>query len=320
MQSSTSTVATRDGHALFRYAWAPEVGAPLRGVLHVSHGMAEHGARYARFGEALAARGWVVYAHDHRGHGRSATRDEDLGFFADRDGWSLVVRDLAELLERERAAHPELPVVLFGHSMGSFVAQQLLAERAELVDAAVLSGSNGSPGLLAQAGRLVARLERARLGARGRSTLLTDLSFGGYNKGFAPTRTAFDWLSRDAAEVDAYAADPRCGFVCTAGMWVDLLDALPTLTRPERLARIPKDLPLYVFSGDRDPVGENGAGVRRLVVAYRRAGLSQVTLKLYPDGRHEMLNETNRAEVVAELLAWLEANARLRQRKAEVAA
>ncbi|MCI0571979.1 MAG: alpha/beta hydrolase [Myxococcaceae bacterium] len=320
MHSSTSTVSVQDGHSVHLQRWAPATGTPVRGVMHLVHGMAEHAARYARLAGALTARGWVVYAHDQRGHGRTAAREEDLGFFAPRDGWNHLVRDLGELLARERSEHPGVPLVLLGHSMGSFVVQQFLSVQPELVDAAVLSASNGSPPLLAHAGRLVARLERARLGPRGRSKLLGALSFGEYNKAFAPTRTAFDWLSRDAAEVDLYVADPRCGFDCTTTAWVDLLDALPGLTGAGALARIPKDLPVYVFSGDRDPVGENGKGVRRLVEAYQRAGLRSVTLTLYPEGRHEMLNETNRDQVVSELLAWLEANARVRQRNTEAAA
>jgi alpha-beta hydrolase superfamily lysophospholipase len=245
-----------------------------------------------------------VYASDLRGHGRSAERDEDLGWF--EGGWARVVRDVAGFVADERARHPGVPFVLFGHSMGSFIVQQTLWNYPEGIDGAVLSGSNGRPGLLAQAGRVVTRIERARLGPRGRSKLLDQLSFGGFNKPFAPNRTEFDWLSRDAAEVDRYIADPRCGFICTTALWVDIVDALPGLTRPDRLARIPRDLPVYIFSGERDPVGEAGAGVRRLVDQYRAAGLSHTKLQLYPEGRHEMLNDVNRSEVIANLAAWLD--------------
>jgi alpha-beta hydrolase superfamily lysophospholipase len=320
MQTSTPAYTADDGHPLFVHRWAPEAGVPVRGVMHVTHGMAEHSARYARLGEALASRGWVVTAHDQRGHGRSVGPGEELGQFAKTGGWERVVRDVTGLLQWARSEHPGLPLVAFGHSMGSFVTQSALFTRPELADAAVLSGSNGAPGLLAQAGRVVARVERARLGERGRSALLTELSFGAYNKPYQPARTKFDWLSRDAAEVDKYVADPACGFMVTTSMWVDLLDALPTLSKAENLARLPKDLPLYLFSGDKDPVGELGAGVKRLGEAYRQAGLKDVTVRLYPDGRHEMLNELNRQQVMDDLASWLDGHVKVRTRDGRAAA
>jgi alpha-beta hydrolase superfamily lysophospholipase len=216
-----------------------------------------------------------------------------------------MVKDLDLHLARERADHPGLPVTLMGHSMGSFLTQTYLIEHGAGLKAAVLSGSNGKPSLLAQAGRLVARLERLRLGERGKSALMASLSFQAFNKQFAPNRTAFDWLSRDPAEVDLYVADPRCGFEVTTSLWVDQLDALAANADPARQAQLPKDLPVLIFSGTRDAVGENGAGVERLVAEYRRAGLTRVTSKLYPDARHETLNETNRDEVTRDLVSWL---------------
>jgi alpha-beta hydrolase superfamily lysophospholipase len=164
---------------------------------------------------------------------------------------------------------------------------------------------------------LLARLERLRLGERGKSNLLTGLSFDGFNKAFKPNRTKFDWLSRDQAEVDKYIADPRCGFACSASLWVDLLDTLGENAKPERQALIPKDLPVYVFSGSRDPVGANTKSLVQLLGAYRAAGLTNVKHKFYPEGRHEMLNETNRDEVTRDILAWLDAT--VRERAAKVA-
>jgi alpha-beta hydrolase superfamily lysophospholipase len=303
MRSDTFTLPADDGAALFVHRFLPD-GTP-RAVIHVAHGMAEHGARYARLAAALTAEGFAVYADDHRGHGKTARADADLGFAGASGGWARLVKDLDLLLARERADHPGLPVTMMGHSMGSFLTQTYLIEHGAGLKAAVLSGSCGKPGILAQAGRLVARLERLRLGERGKSALMTSLSFGAYAKQFAPTRTVFDWLSRDPAEVDAYIADPRCGFEVTTSLWVDLLDALAANGDSARQARVPSGLPVYLFSGSRDPVGENGAGVERLAAEYRRAGLAQVTLKLYPDARHETLNETNRDEVTKDLVAWL---------------
>jgi alpha-beta hydrolase superfamily lysophospholipase len=291
-----------DGVELAAYRWRP-AGTP-RALLFIAHGMAEHAARYDAFASFLAQHGIVVEAHDHRGHGKTARTQDELGFFAERDGWRRVVDDVRERLARARENNPGLKIILFGHSMGSFVSQQILYESPGLIDAAILSGSNGRPLRIASVGRLVARLERLRLGRHGRSKLLTDLSFGPFNKRFAPNRTEFDWLSRDTAQVDAYVADPLCGFLCTTQFWVDLLDALPPLAKEKNRDRVPEALPVLIFSGDEDPVGVN---LSELVKGYRGNGMTHVAVKLYAGGRHEMLNETNRNEVQDDVLVWLDA-------------
>ncbi|XXX78607.1 alpha/beta hydrolase [Sorangium sp. So ce134] len=313
MPADTFTFQADDGRELFVYRWLPDDGA--RGIFHIAHGMSEHAGRYARLAHALCAAGWAVYANDHRGHGRTARESGELGFFASQGGFRRVVRDLAGLIAREREEHPGLPVVLFGHSMGSSLVQAYLIERGGSIDGAVLSGSSGKPSPLVDAGRLLARAERRRLGERGKSQLLQSMSFDSFNKLFAPARTPFDWLSRDRAEVDAYMADPRCGFPATVSLWIDLLDAMVEIAQPERLSQIPKDLPVYVFSGSRDPVGGPLKGVTQMLEGYRAAGLRRVTHRIYPGGRHEMLNEINREEVARDLLAWLAAEV-----KAEAAA
>ena len=188
--------------------------------------------------------------------------------------------------------------------MGSFVAQQFIAEQGGSLLGAVLTGSNGPPSALAKAGVWLAKLERWRIGPRGRSALLTKLGFGRMNERIAAPRCDFDWLSRDNAIVEAYLADPLCGFPVATQFWIDLLEALDVIAGPAVIAGVPKALPVCLLSGDADPVGEFGQGVRRLAAAYAAAGLTRVTLRLYPGARHEVLNETNRAEVVADLLAW----------------
>jgi alpha-beta hydrolase superfamily lysophospholipase len=306
MQASTSIHRAPDGTELLVHRWAPDEGTPVRAAMHVAHGMAEHGGRYARLAEALTAKGFVVYADDHRGHGQTA-RPGELGHLGDEGGWGKCLDDLRRMIREEKAAHAGLPFVLFGHSMGSFMTQELLFDLSRDLDAAVLSGSNGKPTLLASAGRLVARAERLRVGARGVSKLLGKLSFDAFNQAFAPNRTAFDWLSRDEAEVDAYVNDPHCGFDCTTATWIEVLDALARIAEPARQSRIRKDLPIYVVTGAKDAANEMGEGVRRLLSAYAQAGLSRVTSRFYPDARHELLNETNRDEVTRDLVAWLEA-------------
>ncbi|HSN98972.1 MAG TPA: alpha/beta hydrolase [Candidatus Nanopelagicales bacterium] len=307
MRSDTFTFEADDGAGLFVYRWLPDEGAPRLGVVHIVHGMAEHAGRYARLAESLTAAGWAVYAGDLRGHGKTARSTGDLGFFAADGGFLRVVRDQEQLIQLEKRESPDLPLVILGHSMGSYLAQRLLMQRGRDVQGAVLSGTSGKPNAIAAAGRTLARVEKKRLGPRGRSALLMRLSFGAFNDAFKPTRTAYDWLSRDPAEVDRYAADRRCGFPVTASLWVDLLDAMAEISKPEMHARIPKDLPVYIFAGSEDPVGERSKSVLQLASALRAAGLRRVEHRIYPGGRHEMLNETNRDEVVRDLLAWLTA-------------
>jgi alpha-beta hydrolase superfamily lysophospholipase len=193
--------------------------------------------------------------------------------------------------------------VFLGHSLGSFLGQEFVAEHSDALAGAIYSGSSGKPPPIATLARLIARAERLRLGKRGKSQLIGQMWFGAYNRPFAPARTAFDWLSRDEKEVDAYIADPYCGFPFTNQLAIDVLDALPGLLAPERLARIRKDLPIYIFSGERDPVGAN---IKGLIDALKRAGFTQVTARIYPDARHETLNETTREEVTRDLIAWLD--------------
>jgi alpha-beta hydrolase superfamily lysophospholipase len=308
MRSDSFTFAADDGHPLFVYRFRPDEGTPLRGIVHIAHGMAEHAARYARVAEALTAAGYLVQADDHRGHGKTARSAADLGFIASAGGFDRCVRDLDQLIARAKEESPGLPVALFGHSMGSFLTQGFLIEHGAKIQAAVLSATAGKPPAIATIGKGVARLERLRRGERAPSKIIDAMSFGQYNKAFAPTRTEFDWLSRDPAEVDKYVADPLCGFSCSTALWVDLLDALSAIARPAAQARIPKELPIYVFSGSEDPVGERTKSVQQLLGAYQRAGLTRVTSRFYPGGRHEMLNETNREEVTRDLVAWLGEN------------
>jgi alpha-beta hydrolase superfamily lysophospholipase len=301
MKTADFSFQTEDRASLHVSGWA--VDAP-KAVVQVIHGMAEYGSRYARLAAALAAAGYTTYAHDHRGHGKSISDASPPGHIADHDSWNLIVED-AHGVNREIARrHPGLPIIVLGHSMGSFVLQQLLFEHPADMVAAALSGSNGKPPAKAAAGKLLARIERARVGRRNPSRLLTRLTFGDYNKAFAPARTDFDWLSRDSAEVDAYIADPLLGFEVSTETWVDLLTGLDRIADPSNVARVPKGMPLYLFAGDRDPVGDFGKGMRRLHDAYQRAGIADVRLKLYPGGRHESFNETNRQEVTADFIAW----------------
>ncbi len=265
--------------------WAPRGEA--RAIVHVAHGMGEHCARYERFACALTDAGYAVMAHDHRGHGRSVASPEELGSFG-AEGWEGLVADLSRVHEEARGAYPGIPFVAFGHSMGSFALQQLLLDESDRIDAAILSGSAAADALLEPL------------------DLSEPLDFGAFNEAFEPARTEADWLSRDPTEVDAYVADSLCGFTADVPAMQSFAAGAARMADPAELAKIRKDLPVYIFAGDADPVNAGLAHLELLVERYRAAGLTDITTRWYEGGRHEMLNETNRDQVTRDLLRWLE--------------
>ncbi|MDO7898578.1 alpha/beta hydrolase [Pseudomonas citrulli] len=301
MIHQTFWLTATDHSRLFVNQWLPDT-AP-EAIILLAHGMAEHSGRYGRLAQALCDAGHGVYAPDLRGHGRTAD-GATLGHYADQEGWAKVVGDLATLNHHIGQQHPDTPIVLLGHSMGSYIAQGYLLHHSASLHGAILSGSNFQPVALYRAARLIARCERRRQGATGRSALIEWLSFGSFNKPFKPTRTAFDWLSRDPAEVDKYIRDPLCGFRCTNQLWVDLLGGLQQISKASNLAQIDPDLPLLVIGGECDPVSQ-GKRLKDLADALRAAGSQHLQLTLYPQARHELFNETNRDEVTADVLAWI---------------
>ncbi|HEY6250915.1 MAG TPA: alpha/beta hydrolase [Candidatus Angelobacter sp.] len=303
METQTFALRTADGVELFVYCWLPP--GPCKAVVQIAHGLAEHAGRYSRLAGALTAAGYAVYANDHRGHGRTCKSNDQLGFVASKDGWQLCVNDLWALNRHIAAEHPGVPLVLLGHSMGATLAQQFMGEYGDALAGVVLSGSSGNPTMLAGIGKLILRLERLRLGPSGHSKLANSLSFDAFNKSFAPARTAFDWLSRDPAEVDKYVADRLCGFSASVQLWIDLLSGWARASRPAHRGRIPKTLPIYIIAGTRDPVGGNTRQIEPMLAAYKAAGL-RVQHRFYPEARHELFNETNREEVTRDLIGWME--------------
>ncbi|MFJ3482013.1 lysophospholipase [Pseudomonas sp. NPDC090202] len=293
---------SNDHNRLYVNVWLP-LGNP-RAVVMLAHGMAEHSGRYARLGAALSEAGFALYAHDQRGHGRTAAHGV-LGHYADHDGWNKVVGDLASLNAAITRRHPDTPVFLLGHSMGSYVAQAYLLHHGASLQGAVLSGSNLQPVSLYRSAAVVARLERWRQGPDGRSALIDFLSFGAFNNRFKPARTRFDWLSRDPQEVDLYINDPLCGFRCTNQFWLDMLGGLQQISKLSNLAQIDKSLPMLIIGGECDPVSE-GKRLKDLADALSGTDHQAVELKIYPQARHEVFNETNRDEVTGDLLGWLD--------------
>lgn len=284
MTLETSTVKASHGSTLAVHHWR---AASPRGVVQLTHGMGEHSLRYAELAEELNASGWSVVAQDHRGHGASATSEADLGRLG-ADGWPALVADISAVRDLARVLVPDGPLVLLGHSMGSFAVQQYLPRHSDGIDAVVLTGT-AALDLLEPALDLDAPLDLAM-----------------FNAPFAPARTDFDWLSRDEARVDAYLADPRCGFGLDVEGAKGLFAGARPLAAPDALESVRSSLPVYIAVGDMDPVNGQLALVHALVERYRTAGLTDVVLRAYQGARHELTNETNRAEVVADLLGWLD--------------
>ncbi|MBR5261273.1 MAG: alpha/beta hydrolase [Oscillospiraceae bacterium] len=278
------------------------------GIVQIAHGIAEHVERYDDFANFLASNGYIVVANDHLGHGKSITCEDDLGFFAENGGWELAVGDMHKLHETMREEYPKLPYIFFGHSMGSFLTRTYMIRYRANYDAVILSGTGQQPKALVAAGLAMGKLESKRKGARYKSEMLNKLAFGTYNDGFTAPRTISDWLSRDEAEVDKYIADPLCGYIPSAGLFTDMMTGIAFISNPRNVSRMKKDLPVYFMSGDKDPVGENGKGVLRAYRSFLKAGMTDVTMKLYHDGRHEMLNELNKSEVYDDILDWITNN------------
>jgi alpha-beta hydrolase superfamily lysophospholipase len=256
---------------------------PARAVVQIAHGMGEHMGRYAKAVDALVAAGLTVYANDHRGHGLST--HSELGEFG-KGGFELLVQDMVRLSAIAREQNPDLPLLLLGHDMGSFAAQRYVIDHSHEIDGLILSGSGALEGLA-----------RVALPETAASNLL--------NAAFEPSCTPFDWLCRDRVVVSAFMADPHCFKSLRPGSLVSFLSTAPRLRDPVALRKIRSDLPIYLFSGSEDPVGQQLRGLRTLIGRYREAGLRDIAFDFYPGGRHEMLNEINRCQVHARLIGWI---------------
>ena len=277
-----------------------------KAIVQIVHGIAEHMDRYDAFMSFLADNGYIAVGNDHLGHGKSIVKSGEQGIFAEHDGWSYVVKDLDLLRSRMHADYPDLPYIFFGHSMGSFLTRTYLIKYPDKVDAAILSGTGHQSKALIMGGYLAADLLTKLKGPAGDGQALNDMAFGSYCKRIQDPRTPFDWLSRDPDTVDKYIADPLCGFVAKISLYRDMMSGIRFITPQKNIDKMNKDTPVYFMSGAEDPVGDYGEGVERAYRAFCDAGLKDVSMKLYPGGRHEMLNETNREEVMQDILNWLD--------------
>lgn len=306
IQPHDFTFSSADGiHQIHAVVWHPTQGNP-KGVVQLVHGISEYIGRYTHFATFLAQQGYLVVGHDHLGHGQTAHSPDEYGFFTQENGWDYLLQDVDTLQRQIAGQFPHLPYILMGHSMGSFVVRCYIATYPRHLAGCILSGTGQEATPLIKCALGLSALLGRTKGKACRSTLLTNLSTGAYNGHFKPNRTTADWISRDEALVDAYLKDELCRFYPTIGMYHDMFSGLSFLSKKSNLKDIDPALPIYLFSGEKDPVGGNGAGVRRVYQMLKDCGVGSVTMKLYPQGRHEMLNEINKEEVYQDLLQWLE--------------
>ena len=279
----------------------PAQGKP-RAVVQLVHGMVEHIHRYEATAERLSKAGFAVVGHTHLGHGALA---ETKGYFAPKDGWDALLEDTHSLRVLTQREYPGLPYFLLGHSMGSCVVRTYCLKHEKGLAGVILSGTGHFDKPIVAAGKLIADIQCAVGMEKKPSELLKKISFGGYLKGIEDVQTGNEWISRDREAVARYSADPLCGFTFTAGAYRDMFTGLSRLY-PEKLGAMYKDIPVYLFAGDKDPVGAQGAGVAKVADEIRKAGVTDVEVKLYPGGRHEMFNELNREEAWDDLIQWID--------------
>ena len=284
--------------------WLPD-GAPV-GVYQIAHGVAEYALRYQPFAEFLNSKGFVVVANDHIGHGLSVAEGAPALYFGAKDGWTHVVDDMFELRKLTGQKHPGIPYFLMGHSMGSFLTRTYLIRYPGTVKGAIIMGTGQQPGYMVAGGRMAAKVIGKKSGFDKFNETINNLAFGAYNKPFEPKRTDYDWLSANAENVDHYIADPLCGGGATVGLFLEMLGGIGFIGRQSNVNRMDKNTPILFVSGEMDPVGDLGKGVRKAYESFRKAGVKDVSIKLYPGLRHEILNEKEHEQVYADIWAWVE--------------
>ena len=304
MKCTNFTFKGEEGLDIYTYKWEDENIKKPKAVIQIAHGMAETAQRYETFAKVPTKNGYIVYINDHRGHGKTAKIIENVGHLAEKEGFRCLVEDMYTLTNIIKKENEDLPIYLFGHSMGSFASQRYIMDYSNNLSGLILCGSNGKQGIILNLAHLIINREIKKYGRRSKSNKINNLIFGGEiirrNE-----KTKFDWLSRDKEQVEKYINDPFCGVVCSCGFFYDLVQGLKEIEDKENLKKVPLDIPIYIISGDKDPIGKNGKGVLRLRDRYIKLGVKDVTCKLYKDGRHELLNEINREEVFEDIICWL---------------
>ena len=294
-----------DKKEIYVYKYECDENISIKGAVQISHGMSEHGKRYEDFAKLLTDNGYNVYVNDHRGHGKTVKKLEEIGYLSDKDGFDCLVDDMYTLTKIIKKENENLPLVLFGHSMGSFASQNYAIKYEDEIDGLILSGSNGDFGTILSLADLILKCICKIKGRKYISKFIDKLFFGSNNKNFKPCTTEYDWLSRDEKEVNKYINDPMCGFKCTCGFFQDFIKGLRFIEDRQNIIKIRKNLPILIISGDKDPVGKNGNGLLNLKTRYEKSGIEDVKCILYKDCRHEILNEMNKEEVKEDIIKWI---------------
>lgn len=284
--------------------WIPD--GDVKAVLQITHGMTEHIGRYREFGIWLAEHGVAVIGHDHLGHGRTVKKQEDYGYFGTEGGMTCVVKDIRRVTIYGKKKYKGRKLVLLGHSMGSFLTRKYISVYKDGPDGFILMGTGAPAEPMVFCGYILAAAMKKIKGERYRSNLLYEMSLGNYNRKFRPVKTAYDWLTREESFSKSFAEDEYCQFIFTAAAYQDFFGLILSDTKAEKEKRVRTDAPLLIVSGDKDPVGEDGKGVRKVYGSFDAAGVSDLTLGLYEGARHEILHEVNREEVFADIFEWIE--------------
>ncbi len=298
------TFDSRDGQSkIHALRWVPE--GKVICILQIVHGMAEYIERYEEMAQYFAGKGILVTGDDHLGHGRSVAKGGTYGYFCSQDPATVVVRDVHRLKKMTQEDYPGIPYVILGHSMGSFITRNYLFRYGTGIQGAIICGTGSQPALLVKFSRGLAALQGLIFGQKHVAKMIDKLAFGNYNKMVTDQRTAFDWLCRDEKAVDAYIKDPLCGFTFTVNGFKTLFTLIDRLNKAENLQNMPKDLPVFFIAGDKDPVGNYGEGVKQAYESFEKAGMERLALKLYPEDRHEILNELDKYQVYDDLYPWI---------------
>lgn len=301
--SLPSVVSTEQLHTVI---WIPQ--KEVKAVLQIVHGMVEYIERYEPFATYLNKSGIAVIGHDHLGHGHTAKTENDLGFFSEKDGDRAVISDIRRVMRYAKKQFPDVPFFLMGHSMGSFFVRNYIMKFGKDMDGVILMGTGYHCLPEARLGEYLTNGLIRLFGTHYRSHLIDEIVLGSYNRKFAPNRTGSDWISSDETTVDNYLADRFCTFKFTAGAYRDFFRILVRVASKENIERIPKDLPIYLVSGQEDPVGNFGTGVKKLYVQLKKAGVQDISMTLFPGARHEILNEKQKEIVFAYLKKWLKSH------------
>lgn len=294
----------KEGININCYKWYDDNLKP-KAIIQIVHGMAENIFRYDEFAKQLVLNGYMVYGHDHRGHGETAKSIEDIGYMSDNDNFKAMLQNVKDINDYIKKENKNLEIVLFGHSMGSFISQRYIQLYGETLKGVVLSGTNGKHNFEVNLAIVLSFIETKLKGRKHKSKVMDKLSFKGFNKNITNPRTNFDWLSRDEKEVDKYIKNPYCGGVFSSSYFYDFTRALKYIQKIDNLNKINKKLPIYILGGENDPVGYNGKGIINLYNTYKKIGIDNVSYKLYKGGRHEMLNEINKKEVTEDIIEWI---------------